>query len=119
MINEVRQAAEVHRQVRHYMMKHVIKPGVKLIDMCEELEGYVRKLIDEKGLDAGIAFPTGKLAFTLSDGLKRVPTFALQPPRCAGQDSQSAFRFSVRRVLFEPRGGSLDAQRRRQDGAAV
>lgn len=27
--------------------------------MCETLEGMVRKLIDEKGLDAGIAFPTG------------------------------------------------------------
>lgn len=61
MINEVRQAAEVHRQVRQYMMKHVIKPGVKLIDMCEQLESYVRTLIDERGLEAGIAFPTGAL----------------------------------------------------------
>lgn len=33
--------------------------GVKLIDMCEQLEGYVRTLIDERGLEAGIAFPTG------------------------------------------------------------
>lgn len=58
MINQVRQAAEVHRQVRTYM-KSVIKPGIKLIDMCETLEGLSRKLIEEKGLEAGIAFPTG------------------------------------------------------------
>mmetsp|Transcript_25886 Transcript_25886/g.70184 ORF Transcript_25886/g.70184 Transcript_25886/m.70184 type:complete len:451 (-) Transcript_25886:143-1495(-) len=57
-INEVRQAAEVHRQVRKYM-KTIIKPGIPLIDMCETLESTVRKLIDERGLDAGIAFPTG------------------------------------------------------------
>ncbi|KAI8471111.1 MAG: peptidase M24, structural domain-containing protein, partial [Monoraphidium minutum] len=59
MVNEVRQAAEVHRQVRSYMMKNVIKPGVSLTAMCEALEGSVRALIEERGLDAGIAFPTG------------------------------------------------------------
>jgi len=59
MVNDVRRAAEVHRQVRKYMMEEVIKPGVKLIDMCETLEDTVRKLIDASGLDAGIAFPTG------------------------------------------------------------
>ncbi len=44
------------------MRKHIqsiIKPGLPLIDMCEELENTVRKLIDERGLEAGIAFPTG------------------------------------------------------------
>eukprot|EP00877_Chromochloris_zofingiensis_P010686 jgi/Chrzof1/5871/Cz16g18240.t1 len=58
MVNEVRQAAEVHRQVRKYMQS-VIKPGISLFDMCETLEDSVRKLIEAKGLDAGIAFPTG------------------------------------------------------------
>ena len=58
MINHVRQAAEVHRQVRMHMHK-VIKPGIKLADMCETLEGTVRRLIEENGLEAGIAFPTG------------------------------------------------------------
>ncbi len=28
-------------------------------DMCEKLEDCVRKLIQENGLQAGIAFPTG------------------------------------------------------------
>eukprot|EP01023_Acetabularia_acetabulum_P051514 TRINITY_DN5701_c0_g1_i1.p1 TRINITY_DN5701_c0_g1~~TRINITY_DN5701_c0_g1_i1.p1 ORF type:complete len:508 (-),score=104.64 TRINITY_DN5701_c0_g1_i1:132-1655(-) len=58
MINEVRQAAEVHRQVRKHMQQ-VCKPGIKLIDMCENLEDCVRQLIQENGLSAGIAFPTG------------------------------------------------------------
>ena len=37
----------------------VAKPGVRMIDLCEQLEGCVRQLIEEKGLEAGIAFPTG------------------------------------------------------------
>eukprot|EP01024_Parvocaulis_polyphysoides_P000784 TRINITY_DN10207_c1_g1_i4.p1 TRINITY_DN10207_c1_g1~~TRINITY_DN10207_c1_g1_i4.p1 ORF type:complete len:274 (+),score=53.69 TRINITY_DN10207_c1_g1_i4:152-973(+) len=49
MINEVRQAAEVHKQVREYI-KTICKPGIKLIDMCETLEGCVRQLINENGL---------------------------------------------------------------------
>jgi len=40
-------------------MQQYIKPGIKLIDMCEKLESMVRKLIVEKDLEAGIAFPTG------------------------------------------------------------
>uniref|UniRef100_A0A7S0YJQ9 Methionine aminopeptidase 2 n=1 Tax=Polytomella parva TaxID=51329 RepID=A0A7S0YJQ9_9CHLO len=58
LINPVRQAAEVHRQVRQYM-RTIIKPGIRLFDMCETLENTVRRLIEENGLDAGIAFPTG------------------------------------------------------------
>jgi len=58
MINEVRQCAEVHRQVRNYI-RTIAKPGIKMVDLCETLEGSVRALIDEKGLAAGIAFPTG------------------------------------------------------------
>lgn len=58
MINEVRQAAEVHRQVRNYIQT-IAKPGIPMIDICEKLEDSVRKLIAENGLEAGIAFPTG------------------------------------------------------------
>ena len=32
----VREAAEVHRQVRHYAQSY-IKPGIKIIDMCEKV----------------------------------------------------------------------------------
>ena len=55
---EVRTAAECHRQVRKYMQS-VIKPGVLLTDMCEQLENLNRTLVEENGLRAGIAFPTG------------------------------------------------------------
>ncbi|GFR45393.1 hypothetical protein Agub_g6774 [Astrephomene gubernaculifera] len=58
MLNEVRRAAEVHRQVRKHM-RTIIKPGIRLFDMCEQLEDMVRNLIEVNGLDAGIAFPTG------------------------------------------------------------
>lgn len=56
--NDVRRAAEAHRTVRKYMQT-VIKPGMRMIDICEMLEDCSRKMINEKGLDAGLAFPTG------------------------------------------------------------
>ena len=34
-------------------MQHYIKPGVKLIDMCEHLEATVRALVEADGLNAG------------------------------------------------------------------
>ena len=34
-------------------MRSVIKPGIRLFDMCEELENCTRTLIEESGLDAG------------------------------------------------------------------
>jgi len=56
--NELRRAAEVHRQVRKYAQK-TIKPGMTMIDICELIENGTRTLIEEKGLEAGIGFPTG------------------------------------------------------------
>jgi len=58
MYKEVRQAAEAHRQTRQHIQKWV-KPGMTMIDICEELESTARKLIGENGLEAGLAFPTG------------------------------------------------------------
>ena len=55
---DVRRAAEAHRQTRKYIQKW-LKPGMKLIDICEHLEGVARTLVEEKGLEAGLAFPTG------------------------------------------------------------
>jgi methionyl aminopeptidase len=59
LYNSVRRASEVHRTVRQYAQESLIKPGVKLIDMCNEIEALNRRLVGESGLDAGIAFPTG------------------------------------------------------------
>lgn len=55
---DARRGAEVHRQVRQYMQSW-IKPGMKMIDICEELESRVRLLVEADGLKQGIAFPTG------------------------------------------------------------
>lgn len=55
---ELRQAAEAHRQTRQYIQNWV-KPGMTMIEICEELESTARRLIGEKGLEAGLAFPTG------------------------------------------------------------
>lgn len=45
----MRQASEVHRQVRNFAYS-IIKPGIKLIDMCEQIENMTRKLVVENGL---------------------------------------------------------------------
>ena len=57
-----RQAAEAHRETRQHIQKWA-KPGMTMIQICEELENTARKLINEKGLEAGLAFPTGKRPF--------------------------------------------------------
>jgi len=58
MYNEIRCAAEAHRQTRQHIQRWV-KPGMKMIDICEELERTGRALIAEQELEAGLAFPTG------------------------------------------------------------
>ncbi len=58
LYDKVRRASEVHRQVRHYAQSF-IKPGIKLREMCEQIEETNRRLIKENGLQAGIGFPTG------------------------------------------------------------
>ena len=58
LLNNLRRAAECHRQVRSYAQSF-IKPGIKLTDMCEKLEETNRLLVKEAGLDCGIGFPTG------------------------------------------------------------
>ena len=57
MYNNVRQAAEVHRQVRKYVQT-IALPGVKLFDLCERLEACVRQLIEEKGLEVRLGSHT-------------------------------------------------------------
>jgi len=57
-IQDLRKAAECHRQVRKWAQSY-IRPGMKLFDICNKLEDLNRYLVKENGLDAGIAFPTG------------------------------------------------------------
>ncbi|KAK9883450.1 hypothetical protein WA026_001627 [Henosepilachna vigintioctopunctata] len=56
--DEVRLAAEAHRQTRQHTHKW-IKPGMTIIQICGELENTARKLISENGLKDSLAFPTG------------------------------------------------------------
>lgn len=57
-INDLRRAAECHRQVRK-MAQAYMKPGVKLIDICERIEETNRRLVEANGIVQGIGFPTG------------------------------------------------------------
>jgi methionine aminopeptidase len=57
-LQAARHGAEVHRQVRSFMHAY-IKPGLLMTEICETLEALSRKLVQENGLHAGIAFPTG------------------------------------------------------------
>jgi methionyl aminopeptidase len=56
--NNIRRAAEVHRQARQYARK-VIKPGMTMIDVANTIEDSTRALVEEDGLDSGVGFPTG------------------------------------------------------------
>ena len=58
VLASLREAAEVHRHVRKYAQS-IIKPGIRLADMCEAIEGTNRALVREAGKGRGIAFPTG------------------------------------------------------------
>ncbi|KAK7470331.1 Methionine aminopeptidase 2 [Stygiomarasmius scandens] len=54
----IRKGGEVHRLVRQHARKH-IRPGMSLKEIAENIEDGVRALVEENGLEAGIAFPTG------------------------------------------------------------
>jgi methionyl aminopeptidase len=63
-LDEYRQAAEVHREVRKYA-KANIKPGMSLTEIAEMIEDGTRHLTGHMGLEegdnilGGVAFPTG------------------------------------------------------------
>lgn len=63
-LQEYRQGAEIHRQVRQYAAQN-IKPGQSLTEIAESIEDSVRALTGHPGLEegdnikGGIAFPTG------------------------------------------------------------
>jgi methionyl aminopeptidase len=63
-LNEYRQAAETHRQVRRWAQSN-IKPGQTLTEIAESIEDSVRALTGHQGLvegdslKGGMGFPTG------------------------------------------------------------
>jgi methionyl aminopeptidase len=58
LYEEVRHAAEVHRQVRSYAQK-VIKPGMTMIEIAETIENGTRSILGDSPKQYGIGFPTG------------------------------------------------------------
>ncbi|KAF2281360.1 methionine aminopeptidase 2-like protein [Westerdykella ornata] len=63
-LSDYRQAAEVHRQVRQYAQT-LIKPGISMSRLAQEIEDGVRALTGHQGIEtgdalkAGMGFPTG------------------------------------------------------------
>ncbi|CBH15081.1 metallo-peptidase, Clan MG, Family M24 [Trypanosoma brucei gambiense DAL972] len=57
-VQDLRYAAEVHRQVRRYAQSF-IKPGISLLSMTDRIEKKLEELIEKDGLNRGQAFPTG------------------------------------------------------------
>lgn len=55
---DMRNAAEIHRQVRSNFRK-LVHPGMTMLEMCEIIENKSRELTKAEGLKSGIAFPTG------------------------------------------------------------
>ncbi|KAF8333047.1 peptidase M24, structural domain-containing protein [Cantharellus anzutake] len=56
--NSIRRAAEVHRQVREYARRWV-RPGMTMTEIANGIEDSTRALVEEKGMESGIGFPTG------------------------------------------------------------
>lgn len=54
----IRRAAEVHRQVRSYA-RRTIKPGMTMTEIANLIEDGTRACVEENGLECGIGFPTG------------------------------------------------------------
>lgn len=54
----IRRAAECHRQVRAYARQN-IKPGMSMTDIANMIEDGTRALVEENGFESGIGFPTG------------------------------------------------------------
>ena len=54
----IRRAAEVHRQVRKFARQY-ITPGMSMTHIAESIEDGTRALVEENGLESGVGFPTG------------------------------------------------------------
>jgi len=57
---DLREAGIIHEQVRDWAVNHdIIKPGVKLFDMCAQIEEAVRHQVQFNPPIRGLAFPCG------------------------------------------------------------
>jgi len=58
IINNTLKAATIHKQIRTELSS-IIKPEIKLIDICKFIENKIRTLSEPNQINNGIAFPTG------------------------------------------------------------
>ncbi|KAH0807046.1 Clan MG, family M24, aminopeptidase P-like metallopeptidase [Histomonas meleagridis] len=57
---DLREGGLIHEQVRDWALQHdIIRPGVKLFDMCAQIEEAVRRQVQFHPPDRGLAFPCG------------------------------------------------------------
>lgn len=56
--NNIRKAAECHRQVRRYAQS-MIRPGLTYTEIATKIENAVRRVIEANKIEAGLAFPCG------------------------------------------------------------
>jgi methionyl aminopeptidase len=54
----LRKAAECHRQIRKYAQS-IIQPGMKMVDICVQIENMLKFITNANGIECGQAFPTG------------------------------------------------------------
>ena len=52
LVDSIIAVITIYRQTRKFM-QGIIKPGIKLFDMCETLEETARTLVEANGLTAG------------------------------------------------------------------
>lgn len=55
---DLRRAAECHKIVRRNIQNY-IKPGTKILDICNRIENNIVEILGKNDLNAGIAFPVG------------------------------------------------------------
>ncbi|RHY29327.1 hypothetical protein DYB32_005608, partial [Aphanomyces invadans] len=86
--DRLRYASEVHRQVRKFA-QGLIKPGIRLIDLCEALENKNRELVEEAGFAVRPPSFSSMNFFSMK--------FPYLASSCAGRIIDSAFT-----VAFDP-----------------
>lgn len=57
-VEDLREAAIVHKKVRKYA-QDIIKPGVKIYDICTSIENRIVETFGKNDFSAGIGFPVG------------------------------------------------------------
>ena len=58
MLNSLRKAANIHRNVRKYAQS-LLEPNINILDFCNKLENKTKELSDSNELNNGLGFPTG------------------------------------------------------------